>query len=72
MAVLLDIEVEVTKGRQANFESWLLGHGRLPKLSPVRLRGNSKRYVVKGVSERELSMVDKIGGKIVTRTISGD
>ncbi len=70
MKVLFDIEVEVTERRQANFESWLLGHGRLPTLSDIRARGNSRRYVLKRVSERDLSMVDKIGGKVVTHSIS--
>ena len=72
MAVLLDVEVEVRERYQANFESWLLGHGRLPKLRTDRPQSKSKRYIVKGVSEWELSMVEKIGGKVVAQTVSED
>ncbi len=70
MKVLFDIEVEVTQHRQTNFESWLLSHGRLPMLSNIPARRNSRRYVVKRVSERDLSMVDKTGGKVLTHPIS--
>jgi hypothetical protein len=59
------VVVEVDAGRPAQFESWLLGHGRLPK--PLSADGESRRYLVKDVTDAEIADMRLVGGRVRKR-----
>lgn len=65
MLDLVDLVVEVPQERQAVFESWLLGHGRLPVLASGRTRKGFHVYSVRGATPREQRDIPLVRGSIV-------
>lgn len=65
MEILRDIAVDVDADHSAQIESWLLGHGRLPKVGSDPPQGRV-RYLVKQATRFEMDELRSIGA-LVTR-----
>jgi hypothetical protein len=64
-----DVIVEVAAGHCAQLESWLLGHGRIPK--SLEESGPIRRYLVKEASDKDVDDMGLVGGVVRKRTRSG-